>query len=114
MSGAEHLPNAEQAYIPEGKVENYLLCLEHAVGGAKARFFGDLGYTRQNADLLKQQLLLIAKEGNVHKQVVTEHGVKYVVDGQLVAPSGRQVAVRTVWIIGQGETAPRLVTVYPR
>jgi hypothetical protein len=114
MTNPYCLPNAEQAYIPEGKVENYLLSFEHAVGGAKARFFTAIGYTRQDADLLKQQLLRIAREGDLQQEVVAEHGVKYVVDGQLHAPSGRLVEVRTVWIIGRGETAPRLVTVYPR
>jgi len=74
MTIPERLPNAKQVYIPEGKVENYLLCLEHAVGGAKARFLGELGYTRQNTDLLKQQLLLIAKKVNMRKQSEVAQG----------------------------------------
>ena len=34
-----NVPNAEQAVVPQNKVENYLLDLSHPIGGDKARFF---------------------------------------------------------------------------
>jgi hypothetical protein len=33
---------------------------------------------------------------------------------QIETPGGRMPAVRTVWIVDHGTTAPRLVTAYPR
>ena len=39
--------------------------------------------------------------------------MKYVVSGRLSGPSGDAAGVITVWIILDGESAPRFVTAYP-
>jgi hypothetical protein len=51
--------------------------------------------------------------GEVVLGVESVHVVKYVVDGPLTSPTGKQAVVRTVWIIDRGEDVPRLVTAYP-
>jgi hypothetical protein len=107
------LPNAEKAYVPKGKIENYLLSPTHTVGRAKAAFFTQVGFHSTNPAALERQLLLVARQGTLCRQVVTQYGTKYVVDGWLHTPCGRQVAVRTVWIVEHGQSAPRLVTAYP-
>jgi hypothetical protein len=43
-----NVPNAEQAVVPQNKVENYLLDLGHPIGGDKARFFLHFGFRRKN------------------------------------------------------------------
>jgi hypothetical protein len=40
-------------------------------------------------------------------------GLKYVVGGNLFAPSGAVADFFTVWIILDGESVPRFVTAYP-
>jgi len=47
-------------------------------------------------------------------EVQSEFGRKYVVDGELVTPSGIRAPVRTVWIRELESPARRLVTAYPR
>jgi hypothetical protein len=107
------LPNAEKAYVPNGKIEDYLLSPTHTVGRAKAAFFAQVGFHKTNPAELERQLLLVARQGTLCRQVMTQYGTKYVVDGWLHTPCGRQVAVRTVWIVEHGQSAPRLVTAYP-
>ena len=40
-------------------------------------------------------------------------GVRYILEGELATPDGRNPVVRSVWFIERGEYAPKLVTVYP-
>ena len=47
------------------------------------------------------------------RRVDSPHGSKYIVDGKIDTPSGRQVTVRTVWIVDHDHQIPRLVTAYP-
>lgn len=43
----------------------------------------------------------------------TEFGAKYVVEGPLIAPDGREIRMRAVRFVRSGEELPRLVTAYP-
>ena len=52
-------------------------------------------------------------ENRVVDREVTELGTKYVVEGPLVSPEGRNPGVRSVWVIDPGEQRPRFVTAYP-
>jgi hypothetical protein len=63
------LPNRKIASIPRVKLTNYLLSLEHPVGGSKAKFFRKIGFDDSNVDKLKQALLTIAIKNNVEKIV---------------------------------------------
>jgi hypothetical protein len=107
------LPAADQAYIPPDKLTGYLLSLSHPVGSAKAGFFRGLGYNADNADRLAEALLHIARTQEARATIETEYSVKYVLAGDLTAPSGRVIGVQTIWIIETGQTAPRFVTAYP-
>ena len=40
-------------------------------------------------------------------------GTRYVVDGIMSTPDGREPRVRSVWFIEAGESVPRFVTAYP-
>lgn len=55
----------------------------------------------------------IAKREPVVETETSRHGVKYVVDGLIMTPSGSKVRLWTVWIVDKGQGYPRLLTAYP-
>jgi hypothetical protein len=107
------LPNAELAEINPAKIGAYLLSETHPVGRSKARFFREAGFDESTIDLLSRGLLHIARTQEVVETSATVHGLKYVVEGGLDAPTGRRLRLRTVWIVDRGQERPRFVTAYP-
>ena len=107
------LPNAARAVVDEAKVRDYLLSPDHRVGKAKARFFGALGFTRDNWPLLRDALLAVAREREAELGETSIFGQKYVARGIVYGPAGRAATVVTAWIVLRGEDVPRLVTAYP-
>lgn len=102
------------AEISDRKIVDYPLAEDHPVGVDKAAFFAAVGYIRENWTQLRDDLLLIARQGELVATQQTRFGIKYVVDGLVRAPAGRAIELRTVWISDGPEDAPRLVTAYPR
>lgn len=107
------LPNAERAIIEPAKLQGYILSFSHPLGRFKAAFFGDMGYTKERwerleADIQEQHLVL-----DVFTSQETPYGRKHVISGPVTGPSGKTLMLRSVWIILQGRSAPRLVTIYP-
>lgn len=107
------LPNADRATIDPAKVRDYLLSPDHRDGRSKARFFGALGFTRQDWSALRDALLAVARVGEATLTDTSMFGRKYVVRGNVRGPTGRIAVVATVWIVLRGDEAPRLVTAYP-
>lgn len=107
------LPNKEKAYIPLTKLKDYLLSETHSIGKSKAKLLRSLGFNEMNVNLLKEGLIAIAHSGDVIDAISSLHGVKYIIDGLLTAPTGGSVKMRTVWIIDKGQERPRFVTAYP-
>lgn len=108
------LPLSDHAKIADEKLTDYLLSLSHSVGSSKAVFFRSLGFDETNFELMGERLLAIARAEDIVDSERVEHGIKYVVDGVLVGPAGRQAGIRTVWIIDAGCDEPRFVTAYPQ
>jgi hypothetical protein len=106
---------APYAIVDRSKVLDYLLNEAHHDNGGKARFFGLLGYSREDPEPLMQALRDVAARGDVVSSAESAHGQKYVVDGRMSGHTqeSRQGSIRTVWIIDRGRDAPRLVTAYP-
>lgn len=107
------LPGAESAIVPRDKVENYLLNLDHPIGGGKAKFFIRFGFERERWDRLADALRGHVQENFVAETVRDADGVTYVVEGVIKTPSGREPRVRSVWLVETGELAPRFLTAYP-
>lgn len=107
------LPWSERAWVPKAKLEEYLLDPDHPTGGAKARFFAGLGYTRENLEDLEKEVLVLARRDSVVQELSTRHGTKFVLDGYLEGTGGERGKVRTIWILEPGTPGPRLVTAYP-
>ena len=107
------LPNARQIQVDREKIVNYLLCMGHPDGQSKARFFMRFGFSLERWAALADALCDHGKGNAVVNVVKSRYGVRYIVEGDLVSPDGRHPRVRTVWIIGNSETVPRLITAHP-
>ena len=107
------LPNAHLAVVDGAKIAEYLLNPEHPDNGGKAAFFVALEFSRSDWDTLANALRRLALTADVIESMETVHGKKYIVDGELENPAGKEARVRSVWIIDAGTDFPRLVTAYP-
>jgi hypothetical protein len=107
------IPNAEFARVEPEKLTAYLLNVQHPVGGSKARWFRGLGYDPADPTILERDLLALARTSDDYSKKESPFGTKYVVNGLLATPDGREVNLTTVWIVEAGDDRPRLVTAYP-
>ena len=101
------LPNAEGAFVEEPKL-GYLLRAEE-----KGGFFGAVGFSTREPASLRDALLGHARRHEVSRTLRTPFGVKYVLDGPLQSPDGRDPETRSVWIVETGGSRPRFLTAYP-
>jgi len=107
------LPNADKAQVGHEKIIKYLLSESHPDGRAKAVFFIKSGFTVKQWDVLAESL---RKHGIIYpvvKTVKSEYGVRYCIEGPIETPNGSNPNIRTVWIVEEVCTKPRLITAYP-
>jgi hypothetical protein len=107
------IPNADSAFVPPEKINDYLLNEHHPVSGSKARWFLAIGYDPANPSILERDLLRLVRTSADYSEVNTSFGTKYVVSGRITAPNGTDVTLVTIWIVETGDERPRLVTAYP-
>jgi hypothetical protein len=107
------LPNAARAFIDPVKVRNYLLSPAHPIGRFKAAVFRALGYSQEDWERLRDDLIVLGRTGQVQAAGGSDFGVKYLVSGSLTGPNGRTGRFVSVWLVESGESAPRLITAYP-
>jgi hypothetical protein len=107
------LPNHEQANVAREKLLEYLLVLEHSVGGSKAAFLARFGFTRKNWVALQEALLQQARVNEVTDSRTTIHGQYFEIVGRLSTLDGRNPTIRSVWLIDRGSNSPRLITIVP-
>ncbi|MBL8828210.1 MAG: hypothetical protein JNM18_14615 [Planctomycetaceae bacterium] len=89
-----------------------MLNLDHPDGGCKAVWFLSLGYTRDQWQLLADDLLAIARDCDEFSTESTRFGLKYMASGSVGRSNHRSKSVLTVWIV-EDDNPPRLVTAYP-
>jgi hypothetical protein len=92
------LANADRAVVDPAKVRDYLLAAVHPVGRFKATLFAGLGCSADQWEVLRDDILALARTGIASPGQPSLYGRKFEVDGILTGPSGRSVAVRTLWI----------------
>ena len=109
-----NLLNADRAVVDPAKVRDYLLSTDHPVGRFKAALFVAMGYSAERWEVLRNDILAIARTGNASPGQPSPYGRKFEIDGILTRSSGRSAAVRTVWIFRPEEQFPRFVTALPR
>ena len=106
------LPNADQAFVDVAKLRDYALDPVHAEGKHKARVFAAaLGLSRNDAEWLRDQLLLAARTFDCSLGRKTEHGQRYVIDFDATA-RGKTARLRSAWNLRPTENFPRLTTCY--
>lgn len=110
---SKFLPNANKAIVDREKITQYLLSESHPDGRAKAAFFIKFGFTVEQWNVLAESLRKHGMSYPVSKIVKSEYGVRYCVDGPIETPDASHPHIRTVWIVEEGSTGPRLITAYP-
>ena len=108
------LPNSQNAAVSREKIVDYLLNPAHPDNGGKAEFFMQLGFRREQWEILATALKNLVSIEEVTGAAESPHGNKYVIVGRIQSPSGRTPLVQAVWIVDKGLDAARLVTAYPR
>ena len=106
------LPNAAIALVEDVKIRDYLLNPGNPQNQGKAGQFGRFGFTRMGWAVLAGALGRHPVQNQVVKITRSQHGAKYVVECTLMTPDGRNPCLRSVWIIENGQSRPRLVTAY--
>ena len=107
------LPYSDRLEISQTKVAQYLLSSTHRAGRGKARFFSAFGFQVSSWETLAQALEQHARDNVVLHTEESPFGTRYVLEGPLIAPNGRELQIRAVWFIDTGSVAPRFVTAYP-
>ena len=107
------LPRAQDAVVPQDKIEHYLLNPGHPIGGSKAEFFQRFGFSRDQWHLLADALCQHARANSVTNAAADTDGTTCLVEGPLETPCGRRPRLRTVWLVETGKLAPRFITAYP-
>ena len=108
------MPRREEAVVPREKLQGYLLSESHPIGRHKAAALARAGFEMADWSDLEQQLLAIARSEQVVEVISGPHGAKYVIDGYIESANAEPMRMRTVWMVKEGQTEPRLVTAYPR
>jgi hypothetical protein len=107
------LPNYKQAVIEVSKIQDYLLNIEHPVGGSKARFFMAFGFMPEQWDRLHDALIEHSRSAHVIESRQKIHGLAYALRGRLLTPDRRNPIMISVWQIDTDHQAPRFITAYP-
>jgi hypothetical protein len=106
----------QQILIDPRKLTEYALNFDNPIGADKAAMFQrHLGFTKENHQLLLEQIKAKAMDAEATLGICDEHGQRYQVDLEVsgIEPEQKE-AVRTGWIVKAGEDTARLVTLYVR
>jgi len=93
------LPNAHLAEIEPGKLRDYVLSPTHPVGRFKARFFGALGYTASDWQVLEADLRLQHLTQPAELGAKLEYGQSWTIRAILKGPNREAALVVSVWFI---------------
>jgi len=105
------LPNAARAIVEERRIREYLLNLNHATGGPKARFLIAHGFASDAWNLLQASLTIHGRANRITRSIDTAWGIRHTVECNCPTPDGRNPCIRTVWQME--DDAPRLLTAIP-
>jgi len=107
------LPKHGKAIISQSKVVGYLLSDSHRDGRSKAAFFRKYGFSTESWEELAEALRHHVADNEVRKIEDSPFGTRYVVEGELSAPNGKMLSIRSVWFMATSESIPWFVTAYP-
>jgi len=107
------LTNYEKAVVPKAKLTDYLLSLTHRDGCSKAKFFIRFGFSSEQWEIMAQALKHHIAHNEVAGTEISYFGTKYIIEGTILAPDGRNPEIRSVWFVKSGTDIPFFVTAYP-
>src|SRR4051812_24007578 len=96
------MPNGDKAVVSDEKLFDYVLNLDHPVGGPHAHIFEHLfGINRGNGEQLRSALLKAAREEEATAGKASAFGQKFEVRFEMTGRRRRHT-VLSVWIILRG------------
>jgi hypothetical protein len=98
--------------IPDAKITEYLLNVDHTDGGPKAQYFLARGFTLDDPRPFIEALFQHGEKETLVKTVRTDGATKYVHEGPLQTPDGVNPFIRSVWRVRDGDIWKLLVTAY--
>jgi len=108
------LPLAEKAYAEDRKFTHYFYSKTNKSGAAKGvAFASHLGYTIDNWEILRDEILKNAKFFPIVSSDEREYGIFYEQEIVLYGITRRPMKVLVVWEQKIGDVGPRLVTAFP-
>jgi len=113
MAAKTQLPHIDEAQFPLKKASQFLCNPAHPQNKGRAVVFLGYGFRADQPEQMRDAFLAHAR-GHPATVIPSQHGIKYKIDGSLVAPDGRLLRVRAIWIIETGQSAPAFVTATPR
>jgi hypothetical protein len=107
------LPHADRATVANEKVTDYLLSRTHPRGREKAAFFARFGFQLTDWQALAGALAKHAQTADVFEEIRTPRGTKFLLEGPIRSPDGRDPLLRSIWYIDTKAEVPRFVSAYP-
>lgn len=84
-------------FVLPAKIAFYLLDPDAAEGASKGAYLTSYGFDASKPQVLEAALLAHAGRDNFQGTETTEWGIKFLFDGPLPAPNGRDAWILTVW-----------------
>ena len=113
QTDAERLPGYSKAEIPDSKITEYALNINHPDGKNKAIAFEKyLGYNINNKDQLLKQVQKGLQRYRAKPRNPNKYGKPYEVAMMVFGANRNFSKVKTGWIIEYGTDIPRLTSIY--
>lgn len=105
--------NIDQLEIPQSKVKDYLLDINHPDGWSKAKFHLARGFSRAVPEVLADALAVQGFNRLLGIVISVSDGTKFKVIGPLACPDGTSPDVLTIWKSEPGSASASFVTARP-
>lgn len=97
--------------IQNEKLTRYLLMYQHK--DDKSKFLADYGYTLENWEILKQDILEVVTNTEIDEVSQTAWGKRFKVKNRWTAINGRLIEVITIWQQDEESDLAKFITLYP-
>ena len=72
-----------------------------------------MGYTEENWEQLVNDIKQYHLPLNAESIEKTKYGQKYEIKGVIKGPNGKEMMIKSIWIVLEREDIPRFITIYP-